>query len=173
MSTHTHNASGSAFEEDTRRPKCLSEWWASNLGLFFRFDQILLFNLFEASKQGKSSPSGGFLKWGYPQIIHILIGFIHYKPAILGQFWGITILGNLHSQPFQPGTHCGASIGAGLDGCTFKCLLQSRRWQHPILFQGQAKAPGEMWNSCWEPIRSTRHHSTWGNKINILNFKYE
>ena len=27
---------------------------------------------------------GGFLKWGYPQIIHL--GFFHYKPAILGYF---------------------------------------------------------------------------------------
>ena len=28
-------------------------------------------------------PYGGFLKWGYPQIIHVHGGF-HYKPSILG-----------------------------------------------------------------------------------------
>ena len=34
---------------------------------------------------------GGFLKWVYPQIIH-LSGILHYKPS----HWGCPIYGNLH-----------------------------------------------------------------------------
>jgi len=83
--------------------------------------------------------SRGFLKWGYPQIIHFNRIF-HYKPS---SYWGSPILGNPHvgdgihnflpspalSFPSQspPSSPCGAG--------------PTRYWPWPMVAAGPKPAP--------------------------------